>query len=413
MQWLLEQPDQVLSTSEFHRDTLLGDYNFTHKHLLEDPWHEHVIHRSLARHIQPLIMDMWDELGHAMDETWGTDTTTWKEITVMENLMVLIARASNRMFVGLPLCRNMDYLTNMGKFAWDVILNMQLIQFVPKPLWPIFGRLLGTRNSWHYWKTTKYTLPVIKKRLAEFEQKRDDTTFDWTEPNDYLSWHIKMAMAENNTVEIDPVMISRRLMPLNFAAIHTTMLSMTNTLLDMLSSDPSKGVVAGIQEEVERVYAECDGVWTKASLAKLIRTDSAIRESMRVNNFMTRGIMRKVMQPGGIVNNAEGWSAPQGAYIGLDVHSVQHDPEIYPNPNEYDAFRFSRPREGFDKLSDKEKDESELLKLKNMGMITTGGSFLPFGHGRHAWFVEFGLFPKIFQLIASYLVRAVFLCRTN
>src|SRR5204863_9681428 len=102
-------------------------------------------------------------------------------------------------------------------------------------------------------------------------------------------------------------------------------------------------------EEVTRIYTECNGVWTKAALAKMIRTDSAIRESMRVSNFMTRGVMRKVMPPGGITNKAEGWSAPQNAYIGLDIHSVQHDPEIYPNPNEYDAFRFSRPWEEYEK----------------------------------------------------------------
>ena len=56
--------------------------------------------------------------------------------------------------------------------------------------------------------------------------------------------------------------------------------------------------------------------------------------------------MRKVMQPGGIVNDAEGWSAPQGAYIGLDIHSVQHDPDLYTNPNEYDAFSLLETERG-------------------------------------------------------------------
>ena len=31
----------------------------------------------------------------------------------------------------------------------------------------------------------------------------------------------------------------------------------------------------------------------------------------------------------GIENKAGGWRAPQGALLGVDMHSVQHDPEIY------------------------------------------------------------------------------------
>jgi len=97
------------------------------------------------------------------------------------------------------------------------------------------------------------------------------------------------------------------------------------------------------------------------------------------------------MSPNGITNKAEGWTAPHNAHIGVDMHSVQHDPDIYPNPEEYDAFRFSRPREEFEKRNGESGDagdEADILRLKNTGLITTGDTFLPFGHGRHAWFVK-------------------------
>lgn len=176
-------------------------------------------------------------------------------------------------------------------------------------------------------------------------------------------------------------------MPLNFAAIHTTAFTITNCLFDLFASDPAQGFVDGIREEATRVYRECGGNWDKPAVAKMVRTDSAIRESMRVSNFLTRGIARKVVAPEGVTNEKEGWHVPEGVYVSMDVHSVQHDPNVYQNPESYDAFRFSRPREvaGITDADEKQKDTGDMLKLKNLSLVTTGETFLPFGHGRHAW----------------------------
>lgn len=48
-------------------------------------------------------------------------------------------------------------------------------------------------------------------------------------------------------------------------------------LFDLYSSDPKDGFVEGIREEAERLFKECNGVWTKPVLAKMLRADSAIR----------------------------------------------------------------------------------------------------------------------------------------
>jgi cytochrome P450 len=295
------------------------------------------------------------------------------------------------MFVGFPLCRNKEYVTNMGRFAMDVIFSCTLLSFVPRILKPIAGPLITIPNCYHYKKTAKYTIPLIKERFANIERKHTDPMFNWTAPNDYITWHINLAYAEDNLIELAPEMIAGRLLLVNVPAIHTTVLTITHTLFDLISSDPKKGYIEGIMEEVTRVYTECNGVWTKAALAKMTRTDSAIRESMRVSNVMTRGMLRKVMSPDGIENKVEGWSAPQHAFIGLDIHSVHHDPEIYSNPDEYDAFRFSRPWEEYENLGPEAKSSADFLKLRNTGLTSTSDTFLPFGHGRHAWYVKIQL----------------------
>lgn len=410
MPWLLDQPDEVLSTSAFHYDVLEGEYAFLHPHILQDPYHEHVVHKYLPRRLAAMVPDMEDELSSAFDDTWGTDTQKWKDIGVFDNLMNIIPRATNRMVVGLPLCRNEDYLSNMKSFTNDVVTAaMVVLRFTPHWLKSVVGRIATMPNTYHWKNTAKYTLPMIIDRLANIRKKKEDPTFDWIEPNDYISWHINIALAEDRQDELTPEMISRRLMPINFAAIHTTTLTITNCLFDLISSDPSKHYLEGIREEAERVLAEEGGKWTKAGLARCYRADSTVRESMRISNFMTRGVLRKVLPEGGVENKAEGWRASKGAYIGFDVHSVQHDPEIYPVPETYDAFRFSRPKEEGEASSNDKRKGEELLKSKNTDLITTSDTFLPFGHGRHAcpgrFFVSLELKMLLAYMVMNYEVE--------
>jgi cytochrome P450 len=342
-------------------------------------------------------MDIWDEVGCALDDTWGTDTENWKEICLFEHMMNVIARVSNRVFVGLPLCRNEAYLKSMGAFAQDVMTTTVLIRFVPKLLTPLFGHFFAIPNHLHHRQSAALHMPLIKERLANITRKDADANFNWEEPNDYLTWHIRLAQAENNQEELDPERISRRLLPINFAAIHTTVFTITNCVFDLISpqsvNPQHTAPLDVIREESRRNYLASEGIWTKDSLVSLIHSDSAIRESMRVSNFLTRGLLRKVVAKEGVENKRQGWKLPYGAYVGVDVHSVMHDPEIYEHSNSYDAFRFARAREeeevsDGDSTSGSEQQERKCgsaLESKKLSLSTTSGTFLPFGHGRHAW----------------------------
>jgi len=118
-----------------------------------------------------------------------------------------------------------------------------------------------------------------------------------------------------------------------------------------------------------------------------VHADSAIRESMRVSNFLTRGLQRKVMVKEGIENKRAGWKLPYGTTVGVDVHSIMHDPQIYPNPDSYDPFRFAREREMEESASGSDGEQPKAtgsLESKQLSLSTTSGTFLPFGHGRHA-----------------------------
>ncbi|KAK4548532.1 hypothetical protein LTR36_009442 [Oleoguttula mirabilis] len=410
IKWLIDHDDRGVSVSEMHHEQLEGAYIFTDPYLLERPFHEDVVHKALARKIGLLVPDVQDEMQNAMDDVFGLETE-WREVCVFEAMMKVIARVSNRMFVGLPLCRNEEYLANASAFAQDIITDIALFSFIPKALKPLLAPILTIPNRKHYRGTAKHTLPLIHERLELMDRKARDPSLDWQEPNDYISWHINLARAENNVRELDPVLISRRLMPINFAAIHTTTFTITNALFDIVGSRSAADYLAGLEEEAHRVFAEEDGKWSKPGLAKLVRADSALKDSMRISGFMTRAISRKVTHR--ITNEKAGWSLEPGALVATDLYSVHMDSEIYPRPDEYDAFRFSRPREEFEqsqkegKLNERSKDE--VLRLKNTGLITTSETFLPFGHGRHAcpgrFFVSTELKMLISHLVLNYEIE--------
>ena len=362
-----------------------------------------------------MVPSIEEEISIAFDDIWGVDSRTWKEIGVFDSLKAMIPRAVNRMLVGLPLCRNDDYLSQTANFATAVVTASSFLRLTPQWLKPLVGPLVAIPNNRAWRATANHTLPIIEERLANFQRKKEDPNFEWEEPNDFISWQIAVAMAEDRQDELTPNMISRRLMPIDFAAIHTTTLTITNVLFDLISSDPSKHFLQGIREEVERVLAEEGGHWTKAGLARCHCADSAIRESMRKSNFMTRSVIRKVLPAEGVGNKTEGWHAPVDAYIGLDIYSVQHDPEVYHSPETYDAFRFSRAREEEKDNPPNEEDSEKNSSIpslnyhKSPSLTTTSDTFLPFSHGRHAcpgrFFVALSLKILLAYMVMNYEIE--------
>ena len=80
----------------------------------------------------------------------------------------------------------------------------------------------------------------------------------------------------------------------NLVAIHAISITTTEIILDLYSSDPSRGFVDGLLEECDQVLAESGSEWKADALAKLHRLDSTIRESMRFSNFGVTALSRRV-----------------------------------------------------------------------------------------------------------------------
>ncbi|KAL6887188.1 cytochrome P450 [Trichoderma longibrachiatum] len=386
--WLFDQPDNILSTYDAHNAVLFSEYNFLGRRLAYDPFPNRVMHKYLARHLSTVIPDIDDEIQHAVDTALGMDTDNWKSIKLWDLWLEIVPHVTNRLLIGAEMCRNRQFLNGMVSFTNDVIRNGLLLQLLPKVLHPIFGRLLSISNYIHWRSSNTQAQPVIQKRLdAMLKKAAGDAEYkDYTPPEDFITWLIRQALLEQKTFELDPIVISRRMLPIEFAAIHTTVLTGQLWMQDLLTSDPETGILDILRAEIV-ANKPASGPWTKAAISKLIRLDSSIRESQRVSNFSATLIERTVAAPNGLHNPDLGWTLPKGSFVTVNLEGTHHDEELYPNPHSYDPLRYSRPREAWDAKSDEEKkrDAEEGTKIRGLGMVTTSAQHLAFGHGRHAW----------------------------
>ena len=72
---------------------------------------------------------------------------------------------------------------------------------------------------------------------------------------------------------------------------------------------------------------------------------------------------------------SDGTHLPVGATVGVAATSTHYNEKVYPNPNQFDGFRFSRLR----------KQEEETAQVSKWRFVTTSPDYVAFGHGRHAW----------------------------
>jgi cytochrome P450 len=410
--WLLDQPESVVSAGDAHNHIMHSQYNFLGARLAEDGLHVRVVHRHLARHLPALIPDIAEEVRESVDDAFtrgkgqkpnakqgaGTLDDGWMELNLWDAFIHVVPRVTNRVMVGHPLCRDESFLESMVAVADVSVRNCFILAMVPSLFHPIVARLITIPNQRHWRTAHRAVRPLIEARLRDMLSEKKA---DYKPPEDFITWSIRQAMSENSAFDLEAETISKRLVPVEFAAIHTTVLTLHSLILDILSSPNWKETIAAIVDEVQGALAATpDNGWTKSSLLSLYRTDSAVRESQRLSNFHSTLVERLVVSPNGLHNPIEGWTAPQGSWITFNLTGMHHDEDLYENAQTYDAFRFSRVREALEKQAAENQDENATMEIKRLGMVTTSDSHLAFGHGRHACPGRFFVAHEIKMILA-------------
>ncbi|KAJ7192114.1 cytochrome P450 [Mycena pura] len=382
-------PEHILSFHEGVEDNLPVK-QVIGRPIVENPYHQNTIRTSLTRNLHARFPEVRDEIACAFDEVLQLHDSEWKWLPALHTIMAVVARVSNRLFVGLPLCRNQTYLWNNVQFAIDVIQSGQKIALFPKIMRPLVATFISSKD-----KSFAVALQTLGPLVAERLAKEDELGPNWPgKPNDLISWLLEDAQGEERTV---PALVLR-VLSTNFAAIHTSSMAFTQALYD-LTTNPE--YLLPMREEAEHVIAN-EG-WTKAALNSMVKIDSFLRESQRLNGNGSVAMIRKVVAKDGF-RFSDGTVLPNGSFVCAAARAIHYDASNYKNATEFDGFRFARERAEHAATHDLTQD---VFKRQ---MISTAGDFLPFGTGKHAcpgrFFAATELKAMLAHVVINYELKA-------
>ncbi|KIM22628.1 hypothetical protein M408DRAFT_332825 [Serendipita vermifera MAFF 305830] len=354
---LSRAPEDQLSFVDASSNIFQTRYNFG-QWVFEDHFHHEPIKKQLTRNLSTLFPDVLDEVHEAISSQLRIGPNESATVAVFPFIQRTIARTANRVFVGLPLCRDEGWLALVQGTALDTIKVATVVNMFPEFLRPIVGRLMSPMEP-RLAKALKMAGPLVEEKIAQRGTE--------AQTEDYISWLIQYATDR----ECNAKNILNRLMITNFAAIHTSSSTVTQALYWLLSRphyfEPLR---AEILEVTERLG------WTREAIGSMPKLDSFMKESMRMTPIGPQIMNRIALRPFTFSN---GLKVPTGTSISSHLYGTHQDEILYPHASTFDGFRFAESTTG-------EKDETgarSAPKTKKT-MYTTSSTYLSFGHGKHA-----------------------------
>ncbi|CAI6227314.1 unnamed protein product [Periconia digitata] len=393
---MLTRPDKMKDGSEWTNlhgliATTQLAYVIDDANIYENVLHFDVVRRNMAhRDMNRLAPVTADEIEQGFLDSWGTDTE-WKTINGWDGTGKIISRAAQRILIGLPLSRDEKMLETSRLYATSLLVGGAIINCFPPWMRWVAAPVIALRARYYQSKYVKMLVPVVEERIVLLNRGQQEG------PDDFLQWMLQMCADNPEQLEAERIAlrVASLLTPLIFAICYV----FSSCILDIHSSPYSAEILAGLKEECTRVSAEHGGFHTSAAVDALKRCDSVLRESMRVSDVQVTNIFRDVTA--GEIDLGNNLRVGPGVRMLFPTQDIHMDPDNYPDPKKFDAFRFSRPFENADI-----KAEGEQLLI-----ATPTPTFMPFGYGRHAcpgrWFAAQSMKQALAYLVLHYDVELV------
>ncbi|CAG8764687.1 24820_t:CDS:2 [Gigaspora margarita] len=252
----------------------------------------------------------------------------------------------------------------------DVSLSIIKMLFIPPVLSFIHPWLhqqlvtLPLRFGWnpfskHKKAIIKHIKPVIKKRLYDKKRLGDA----WVAPLDALQCYLDdpeiTPDLDPNNVNYD--YIASAIGRFIFSTMGTTNLGLTHALYDLAEKKQYRQELYQEAQEINKQYNGNE--LTSDDIARMVKLDSFVKESLRFSNGPIVGLLHKCISKS-YYAFANGYQVPSGRIVYLNFVDTNNNEELQgQNPTEFDAYRHL-------------KRNSSATKLER--------NFLVFGGGKHA-----------------------------
>ncbi|KAJ7575608.1 cytochrome P450 [Mycena floridula] len=377
---LRKAPDEYLSLNNAVEESLQRKYTLGPEMALDGDFHIDAVKSSLTKNMTAKLPEIRDEIVMATAEIIpaGDD---WVSLPALPTLMRIVSRASNRTFVGLPLCRDPRFTALTIRHTMDVFTGARLINRFPDFLKPLVAHFFTNTHA-KIKEGMQYIGPILDERFGQEAEHGQN----WPDrPNDMITWLLDSAPLAERTVRG----VTVRILTVNMAAIHTSSGALLTALYNVATRPE---LVPVLREEIEQAVS--DHGWTKTSIGKMRKLDSVIKESQRVVasacTCFSLAVRRTALKD---FTFSDGTVVPAGCSVAVAQAAIHCDDGNYEDGEIFKPLRFAEMRDS----------EGEGLKHQ---MTTPTPTFLAFGAGRHAcpgrFFAALELKATLAHLLMAY-----------
>lgn len=401
IKWFSDQTDSTLSSAEIRRERHAVRYlhcgvDFGSTMFFLD----RIIGDSLTRKLDMIQEPMCDEICRGIDEVLGADENDWKVINVYNSLQDIILPAMSRVFFGLPLGRDLAFLTSFKRYILAMGVATIVIGQLPRILKSLVVPIFNVPLWFYRAKTLRALVPVVKRQMSERDNgqlKTDANQYDLitqsarvsakanslrytADPKTLAEWIMLLV----TTLTMSSFLCRRINLAQGFAALSSTVIQASNIVLDIVSCPSEMQAYDRLREEAATSIQSKDDWKNGATFKKLTLSDSAIRESLRYHPILIKGLTKEVVREGGL-ELPDGTHIPRGSWIGIPVLGLHMDSRFYPDPQHYDPFRFAKLKQNRANSHRKEASMEKPTIINDLDAGQPSKTYLGFGYGRHAW----------------------------
>ncbi|KAE9977315.1 hypothetical protein BLS_001499 [Venturia inaequalis] len=347
-------PDSICDFYSGVKESLLGEYKFLD---LSGVLPIVGLKKNVTASLGETIPSFMEELLVAFPVVFSIGKE-WSPLTVMPAMERIAVPTVGRVFVGHEICRLPSYIETQIAFGASVLgaaIKLRKTPHIFKPLMALFVPEIY-RSLKCLRDIKKLLVPVIKARFAKHKAGGERT-------EDLVQFVMEGAEFEPKPTSI-PRQAEQALI-FSFGGVAAISTAMAQVLYDMAEHSHH---IQPIRDEVNEIWDECDGQFTRAHLQRMVKMDSFFKESQRLNPANSTTINR-LMRADFTLSN--GLTLPKGSRFCVPASQVSLDPEVWEDPYEFDGFRYETLRN--------EKPEN----ISQMQFPTPTTHSLHFGTGRH------------------------------
>ncbi|KAI3326358.1 cytochrome P450 [Xylariaceae sp. AK1471] len=256
---------------------------------------------------------------------------SWSSLPVLDVLCGIAHRISSRILVGEEVCRDPAFQkASADYFQGHASLGFVLLHVPVKALRNMLKRPFSYFQRRRQRRVLSLVSSVMKRRL---EARSSGEVYH--EQNDCMDWTLKIKDNFPESESEGPLwQMSHELIHLLGASHAPTGMALTQ-MLWLLLDKPE--YFEPLRKEAEEAISQF-GMTIKV-LNHLPLQDSFIRETSRLYSNKV-GIPRRIM--GEPFTFHDGFTIPAGTRIAFPVDQLARDPDIFPNPETFDGFRYFR-----------------------------------------------------------------------